>query len=290
MSQRTAKACKAIYNAWVNEVELVNEGKGTRDWTEEQQLDIIVKGKAYDDDGRAFEGHHMKSVEQYPDYQENPQNIEFLTRNEHIEAHGGNFQNPTNGYYNPYTNETMEFCGEELTGCRIIELSNPISATARQKRDERKAEEQARKIENENRHDGGRKSSVNLNKPEEFAFDRGWKRVFKNVTNKIKTAFHSTKDVIVENPEVFETFARTAVKVGTQIVVAKQADKIISRTLSGMTETHLDETKVQILNNSSMESQPSMRQSPIEHVVKLYTRRQNGKDVTVKSYPRGVKK
>ena len=90
MSRRTAEAHKAIEAAWQNEQQLVREGKGTRDWTPEQQQDILNIGKAYDGDGKAFEGHHMKSVEKYPDYQGNPENIQFLTRSEHCEAHNGN--------------------------------------------------------------------------------------------------------------------------------------------------------------------------------------------------------
>lgn len=74
MSRRTADANKAIRQAWEREQNLVQEGKGTRDWTEEQQADILNpnKGKAYDDKGRAFEGQHMKSVGKYPEYQDNP--------------------------------------------------------------------------------------------------------------------------------------------------------------------------------------------------------------------------
>ena len=67
MSRRTSEASKAIREAWEKERELVLEGKGTRDWTPEQQQSIIDKGKAYDDDGKAFEGHHMKSAEAYPE-------------------------------------------------------------------------------------------------------------------------------------------------------------------------------------------------------------------------------
>ena len=72
MSRRTAEANKAIRLAWEREQALVSEGKGTRDWTKEQQQDILDpdKGKAYDDKGRAFEGQHMKSVAEYPEYQE----------------------------------------------------------------------------------------------------------------------------------------------------------------------------------------------------------------------------
>lgn len=70
---------RAIRKAWEREQQLVQEGKGTRDWTKEQQADILNpdKGKAYDDQGRAFEGQHMKSASEYPEYQGDPDNIQF---------------------------------------------------------------------------------------------------------------------------------------------------------------------------------------------------------------------
>ena len=36
---------------------------------QEQQQDIIDRGKAYDEDGKAFEGQHMKSAAEYPEFQ-----------------------------------------------------------------------------------------------------------------------------------------------------------------------------------------------------------------------------
>ena len=108
MSNRTAQANQAVLQAWKNEQNLVREGKGTRDWTPQQQKDILDKGKAYNEDGVAFQGHHMKSVEAYPQYQMDSENIQFLSRTEHYAAHGG-FQNPTNGYYDPMTGETKDF-------------------------------------------------------------------------------------------------------------------------------------------------------------------------------------
>ncbi len=127
MSRRTVEASKAIRLAWEKEQELVREGKGTRDWTEEQQKDILNpdKGKAYDEDGKAFEGHHMKSAEAYPEYQGNPENIQFLTRTEHTQAHGG-WQKPTNGYYDYKTGKTYDFDEDEFIPCKIIKLSNPV--------------------------------------------------------------------------------------------------------------------------------------------------------------------
>ena len=78
MSRRTAESNKAILAAWNKEQELVQEGKGTREWTPQQQQDILDKGKAYDEDGVSFQGQHMKSVEKYPEYQGDPENIQFL--------------------------------------------------------------------------------------------------------------------------------------------------------------------------------------------------------------------
>lgn len=119
---------KAIRQAWEKEQQLVREGKGTRDWTKEQQQDILDpdKGKAYDDQGHAFEGQHMKSAAEYPEHQGNPDNIQFLTREEHLEAHKGSWQNPTNWYYDPVTKEFHDFGDGDVIPCKIIELSDPI--------------------------------------------------------------------------------------------------------------------------------------------------------------------
>lgn len=126
MSRRTAESNKAILAAWNKEQELVQEGKGTRGWTPQQQQDILEKGKAYDDNGKAFEGQHMKSAEMYPEYQGEPGNIQFLTRAEHLEAHDGNWQNPTNWYFNPVTKEKFDFGNGPFIPCEIIQLPEPI--------------------------------------------------------------------------------------------------------------------------------------------------------------------
>ena len=47
MSKRTAEANRAVKEAWERERLLVLEGKGTRNWTEEQQRSIIDLGKAF---------------------------------------------------------------------------------------------------------------------------------------------------------------------------------------------------------------------------------------------------
>lgn len=126
MSRRTAESNKAILAAWNKEQELVQEGKGTREWTPKQQQDILEKGKAYDDDGVAFQGQHMKSAEMYPEYQGDPGNIQFLTRAEHLEAHNGNWRNPTNWYFNPVTKEKFDFGDGPFIPCEVIKLPEPV--------------------------------------------------------------------------------------------------------------------------------------------------------------------
>lgn len=126
MSRRTAESNKAILAAWNKEQELVQEGKGTREWTPKQQQDILEKGKAYDDDGVAFQGQHMKSAEMYPEYQGDPGNIQFLIRAEHLEAHNGNWRNPTNWYFNPLTKEKIDFGDGPFIPCEVINLPEPV--------------------------------------------------------------------------------------------------------------------------------------------------------------------
>lgn len=126
MSRRTAETQKAVRIAWENEQKLVAKGKGTRDWTPDQQRDILESGKAHDADGRAFDGQHMKSAAVHPEYQGDPGNIQFLTREEHKEAHKGDWKNPTNWYYDPVTKEYHDFGDGKYIPCEVIELSDPI--------------------------------------------------------------------------------------------------------------------------------------------------------------------
>ena len=126
MSRRTAEASKAIAVAWENEQKLVQEGKGTRYWTPEQQKDILERGKAYDENGRAFEGQHMRSVAENPEFQGDPNNIQFLTREEHLAAHDGDWKNPSNWYYDPVTKEKIDFGDGPIIPCKVINLSQPI--------------------------------------------------------------------------------------------------------------------------------------------------------------------
>ena len=159
MSKRTSEANKAIASAWTKEKLLVLSGKGTRNWTPEQQKDIIIKGKAYGEDGKAFEGHHMKSAEAYPEFQGEADNIQFLSRSEHFTAHDRDFKNPTNGYFNPTTGETIVFGDDPYEPCKVIELSNPVPI---QEREGKKSTDQQQQMGEEKKVVSSEKARVDI--------------------------------------------------------------------------------------------------------------------------------
>lgn len=134
---------RAVRKAWIKEQELVQGGKGTREWTPEQQKDILEKGRAYDENRKAFEGQHMKSAEMYPEYQGDPGNIQFLTRVEHLEAHDGNWRNPTNWFFNPITKKKTDFGDEKYIPCKIIQLAEPLIKTQIEQNESRPASQVA---------------------------------------------------------------------------------------------------------------------------------------------------
>lgn len=187
MSRRTAESNKAILAAWNKEQELVQEGKGTREWTQKQQQDILEKGKAYDDDGIAFEGQHMKSAEKYPEYQGEPDNIQFLTRAEHLEAHDGNWRNPTNWYFNPVTKEKIDFGDGRYIPCPVIRLNEPI---------------------------------VIIDSSQEMVIGINEKEVKKNIVEKNETPIKSTKKVVKQPEKVsFGQKIKSALKTCADAVV-----------------------------------------------------------------------
>lgn len=110
----------AVRKAWKEEQARVESGHGTRLWTKEQQKEVLDRGSV-----RGFEGHHMKSVSLYPEQAGNPENIQFLSEDEHLYgAHGGDYHNLTNGYYDPYTKTMNEFEGAELGTLPTYDLKN----------------------------------------------------------------------------------------------------------------------------------------------------------------------
>lgn len=112
---------RAVSEAWKTEKSKVLEGKGTRDWSQKEQKEIISKNHA-----TGYQGHHMKSVHDHNSKAGDANNIQFLTRKEHLAAHRGNFKNSTNGYYNPKTGEMNDF-GKKGAHIEERELSKPLS-------------------------------------------------------------------------------------------------------------------------------------------------------------------
>lgn len=135
----------AVRKAWKIEAERVKSGVGTRDWTPEQQKEIIERGSV-----RGYEGHHMKSVSLFPQYAGEPKNIQFLTEEEHLYgAHYGNYHNLTNGYYDPYK-EKMIVCQDDgLPEIPEIQLENKESNTVELQNDAPSKTEEVQKQESE---------------------------------------------------------------------------------------------------------------------------------------------
>lgn len=202
MSRRTAESNKAILATWNKEQELVQEGKGTREWTPQQQQDILEKGKAYDDNGKAFEWQHMKSAEMYPEYQGEPGNIQFLTRAEHLEAHNGNWQNPTNWYYNPITKEKFDFGDGPFIPCEIIQLPEPFISILNDSTIQEKVIEEK---ENSGNNEDALKKSLETNKktysePKTPKHHKVQVEAPKKANNKFVRGMKSVGRFIVEHP------------------------------------------------------------------------------------------
>ena len=112
----------AVRQAWKDERNRVLNGRGTRDWTTSEQQELISRGSV-----TGYDGHHMKSVQQYPEEAGNKEIIQFLTEKEHFEgAHSKDYHNATNGYYDVKNNQTIEFTDTEDFTIPEIALSDPI--------------------------------------------------------------------------------------------------------------------------------------------------------------------
>jgi len=86
---------KAVREAWANEIANVQGGgDGSGIWTE-KQLNTLRSGKKV----KGMHGHHMKSVQGYPHLAGDATNVQFLTPEQHLLAHGGNWRNITHGRF-----------------------------------------------------------------------------------------------------------------------------------------------------------------------------------------------
>jgi len=85
---------KAVRQAWRDEAALVREtGQGTRRWSRKEKEELLNTGKV-----KGYEGHHINSINGNEELAGDPNNIKFVKgRQEHIDEHGGNFKNSTQG-------------------------------------------------------------------------------------------------------------------------------------------------------------------------------------------------
>ena len=94
----SAKAIKnarqsAVRKAWKQEKEMVESiGQGTRDWSKKEMKELFENGKV-----KGYQGHHINNVKDHPSMAGDPNNIEFLNKTEHLDAHNGNYRNKTEG-------------------------------------------------------------------------------------------------------------------------------------------------------------------------------------------------
>jgi RHS repeat-associated protein len=81
----------AVKQAWQEEKELVKtRGYGTRDWTDPEKEELL---NSKDGKVSGYEGHHLNTVKDNPEMAGEPDNIEFVTRPDHLDRHEGNFRN-----------------------------------------------------------------------------------------------------------------------------------------------------------------------------------------------------
>ncbi len=81
----------AVRKAWKNEMRSVKEtGTGQRSWIPSEIEELLNTGKV-----KGYQGHHVYSVNGFPELAGDPSNVRFLTRVEHLAAHNGNWRNIT---------------------------------------------------------------------------------------------------------------------------------------------------------------------------------------------------
>lgn len=296
MSRRTAEANKAVLEAWNREQKLVNEGKGTRDWNKQQQRDILDRGKAYDDNGKAFEGHHMMNAETYPEFQGNSDNIQFLSRQEHYDAHGGDFRNSTKGFYDYLTSETTIFDGNTFEPCKVIVLSDPVMDVRITIQKEMQDDAPNNKTDVQDNHLTEASKSGTYSNPRTKKYSPNVaKPVSKGVkvseTGSIKKVVKKVVDFCVDNKETIVGLAVAATEAAIAIGNAKGGSRRKSGTKKKTSVIKSDDVgkAIQKVSEVVEDVSKAKRSSPIEHTVSGYIRHMNGKEIHVHSYPRGGK-
>ena len=169
----------------------------------------------------------MKSAEQYPEYQGDSGNIQFLTRAEHLEAHDGSWRNPTNWYFNPATKEKLYFGDEPFIPCSVFQLADPVIEIQVGQEQEVVQElvgetrkKQANNIETESRNVNNHPKFSNVTNTPKSGFSQQLKVVIKSIGK-----------AVVEFPVKHPTATKVIKDIGilaATLVAAKVAESAVS--------------------------------------------------------------
>lgn len=301
---------KAIRLAWERERELVLQGKGTRNWSLDQQKDILDpdKGKAYDENGRAFEGQHMKSVAEYPEYQGDPNNIQFLTREEHLAAHKGSWQNPTNWYYNPETKEFVDFGENGPIPCKVISLGEPLQISIIDRQETSSGLKEPAKMENTLSEQTQFPRQENLLHHSENTSQKkhnaGPPEVHERFGNKIFHVVDGAKKFVEKHPNLVKIVAGAALVAAASVTFVKKIHDSGGGSSSSSSDDYYSGSSDDDYNDlsssdecdiqSSSRDYPDERSSPEEHTVSAHGQHYHTRDGVIwkekDPYQRGGKR
>jgi RHS repeat-associated protein len=83
VAQVKAARAEGVRKAWAAERKAVSAGGGTRQWSKAERKELLESGKV-----KGYEGHHINIVKGNPiEYARNPNNVQFVTRSEHVRIH-----------------------------------------------------------------------------------------------------------------------------------------------------------------------------------------------------------
>lgn len=301
---------KAIRLAWERERELVLQGRGTRDWSLDQQKEILDpdKGKAYDENGRAFEGQHMKSAAEYPEYQGDPNNIQFLTREEHLAAHKGSWQNSTNWYYNPETKEFVDFGENGPIPCKVISLSEPLQVSIIDRQETSNGLKEPAKMENTLSEGTQSPRQENLSHRSENTSQKkhnaGPPEVHERFGHQILHVADNAKKLVEKHPNLVKIVAGAAFVAVAGIAFVKKIHDSGGGSSSSSSDDYYSGSSDDDYNDSSSSDEcdiqsssrdyPDERSSPEEHTVSAHRQHYHTRDGVIwkekDPYQRGGKR
>lgn len=117
---------KAVKEAWEREADRVREGKGTWDWTVEQQAEMLSRSHTSNPGVSGFEGSHILSARDYPEHAGNPDNIQLIPTIAHYDGvHERNPRgNTPNGVYHPDTGEVTLITDGRIPELPVFDLTD----------------------------------------------------------------------------------------------------------------------------------------------------------------------